>query len=99
MAQLPLITNSADLPTLAPRWKSQLDPVLANKLVQGQTLANIALVASTPLAIYHSLGQIMTGWIITDNDANSVIWRTQPLNAKTLTLESSANTVISLWVF
>jgi hypothetical protein len=41
----------------------------------------------------------MVGWAIVDNTASCNIWRTSPLNNTSLTLESSANTTIALWVF
>ena len=82
------------------QWSSQLNPVLANALLTGTQLSNsITLVANTPLTFNTYLGRQMVGWIITDNTANCTVWRTQPLNSQTLTLESSADTTISLWIY
>lgn len=93
------------LPTQLPltlmqtQWKSQIDPLLANPIFPGILLSNISMTGSQPLVINHLLSRKMQGWFVVDNMADAVIWRTQPLNAITLTLEASADTIISLWVF
>lgn len=81
------------------KWAAQLNPLLGLPIVNGQQISGIVLAATTPLAIYHSLGQAPQGWIVVDNSANAVLWRTQPLNAKTITLEASAATTISIWIY
>lgn len=81
------------------KWASIINPVLAMPFLNGNQLDTIMLVANTPKAINHLLQRMQQGWIITDNTANCAVWRTKPLNDLTLTLESNANTTISLWVF
>ena len=81
------------------QWKSQLDPVLANSLMQGSVIPGIVLNANIPLTFDHYLGRQMIGWIVIDNMNFCEIIRTKPLNSTTLTLEANANTTISLWVF
>lgn len=81
------------------QWGSQLDPVIANPIVQGVALTGITLVAGTPKTIPTTLNRQQQGWILTDNTANAVIFRTQPFNANNLTLQSNVNTTISVWVF
>lgn len=83
----------------APKWSSQINPLLALPLVNGQQISGIILAAGVPLVIYHSLGQLPQGWFVVDNIANSYIIRTQPFNSKTITLESSANTTIAIWIY
>ncbi len=83
----------------APRWASQLNPIIKNPLVTGQQINNILLLASIPTTIYHSLGQAPQGWIVVDNMVNAYIIRTQPFNAKSITLQSSADTTISIWIY
>lgn len=82
-----------------PLWASRLDPVLANLLIQGSQISNVILVANTPQTINHYLGKNQTGFIITDQNASASVYRTEPFNASTLTLESSANVTINLWVY
>jgi hypothetical protein len=81
------------------KWASILNPLIANILTQGMFIPGITLTASTPLTINHKLGAMMNGYIICGQNANAVIWFTKPFNNLTLTLESSANVTISIWVF
>lgn len=82
-----------------PRWASLLNPVLSLPILQGNQINDISLKASTPLVINHLLQRLPQGWFLTDNIANAVVWRTASFNKNTLTLEASADTVISIWVF
>ena len=92
---------SSNLPwTLAnPKWAATINPVLANPLVQGQQIDSIILVSGKTKVINHGLQQLPQGWFLVDNIANAVVWRTSSFTATTLTLESSANTTISIWVY
>lgn len=81
------------------RWASVLNPILALPILNGNMIEEINLVASTPQTINHLLQQTPTGWFITDNTANAVIWRTRDFNPLTITLESDADTTIAIWVF
>ena len=94
MAQLP---NSKD--PIFTRWKALLDPVLANTILQGNQISGVVLVANTPFVVNHLLSRQMIGWFITDQNANAQVWRTQPLNSKTLTLEASANVTVNIWCY
>jgi hypothetical protein len=86
-------------PQADPKWAAQLDPLLANPLVNGRQIDDITLVANTPQIVYHSLGQLPQGWVVVDTNANAYIRRTQPFNTKTITLEASADAVISIWIY
>lgn len=99
MAALPLFpTGNPQLTLWQTQWKSQLDPVLANALVNGISLGTIALVTGNNV-IPHKLGRMMQGWILTDQDAGVTIYRSNPLNTSTLVLNASAPVNISLWVY
>lgn len=82
-----------------PLWAAQLNPLLANVLVQGSQLTDIVLTANTPLQLNHLLGKNQTGWIITDQNAFAEIKRTQPFNSSTLTIEANADCIVSIWVY
>ena len=100
MSQLPLQqTNIKDLSLLQTKWKSTLDPLLANPSNNSSIVSNIVLVANVPKTINHYLGQQMTGWKVIDINANANVWRTQPMNNTTITLQASANCVINIEVF
>ncbi len=81
------------------KWAGTLNPVLAIPFLSGIQINSVNLVASVPLAINHLLQRLPQGWFLTDNTANAVVWRAAPFNQYTLTLESSADTTISFWVF
>jgi hypothetical protein len=83
---------------LQKQWTSQLNPLLAVSLTQGSLLQNI-LLKNGANTINMYLGKQMTGWFIVDQDALATIYRSQPLNSQTLTLTSSANCTVSIWVF
>jgi hypothetical protein len=81
------------------KWAGTLNPVLALPILNGQQITGISLSAATPKEIPHSLGQIVQGWILVDNNESAIIHRTQPLNAKTITLQASINSIISIWIY
>jgi hypothetical protein len=99
MALVTLIqTKDQDVNLFQSKLKSTLDPLLSNLLTQGILLTNVDL-ASGATTINHLLGRKMVGYVVTDLDADASIYRSQPLNDKTLTLTSSAACTVSLWVF
>jgi hypothetical protein len=81
------------------KWAATINPVLAIPFLDGLQIDDIILAATTPKAINHLLQRKLQGWFLMDNQANAVIWRTAAFNDLTLTLESNANTTISIWVF
>lgn len=93
--QLP-IKLSLDL--LQTKWKSILDPFLAKPTNSMNVLSNVNLLAGNNV-INHLLGRKMQGWEILDIDGAATIYRSAPLNATTLTLNSSAGVTVSLGVF
>lgn len=80
------------------RWASIINPVINLPPNQGLLLKDVAL-SSGDNVINHMLQRNQQGWIIIDQDASAEIYRSQPLNDLTLTLNSSDTVNISLWVF
>lgn len=80
------------------QWASQLNPLIKNQLTQGILLTNISLINGVSV-INHLLGRMQVGWLITDLNAAAIIYRSQPLNDKTLTLTSDAACVANIWMF
>lgn len=96
---LPLYKNDDQVMQLMQtNWKSRLDPVLSNPFVNGNLLTGIIL-ANGSTTFPHLLSRQMQGWTIVDQNAPAAIYRSKPLSPTTLTLTSSAATVVSLWVF
>lgn len=91
-----LTQNSFSL--LQTSWKAALTPVIQNELNQGILLDNISLVIGNN-KINHLLTRMQKGWLITDINGAATIYRSAPLNDQTLTLNSTAAVVVSIWVF
>lgn len=81
------------------KWSATLNPIIALPILAGLQIDGINLKANKPQAINHLLQRIPQGWFVVDNTANTSIWRTQGFNPLTITLESSADTTISIWIF
>ena len=97
MAQLP---QNQTLPQMQSKWKSLLDPVLANLLINGQLLQNQTLVnGATP--INHRLGRTPQGWFLVAPQGPATVYQAaqQPTPDLILTLVSNAAITTSIWVF
>lgn len=81
------------------KWPSVINPVLALPILNGNEIDGIDLVANKPQAINHLLQRMPLGWFLLDNTANSVIWRSADFTVNFITLTSSVDTTINLWVF
>lgn len=80
------------------RWKSILDPLLANPISAVNFLSDISLNNGVTV-IDHKLGRQMQGWFLTDVQGAATIYRSAPLNNLTLTLTSNAAIIASIGVF
>jgi hypothetical protein len=82
------------------KWKSEIDPILANPTNSISILKNVKLVTGTNV-INHNLGQVMQGWFITDQMVPSSIVRSQTaaFNDKTLTLIVTVAATVNIAVF
>lgn len=82
-----------------PLWAAQINPVLANLLIQGLPINSVVLVSGVSQTLNHGLGKNQTGFFVTDQNAAASIFRTLPFNSKTITLQSSADVTVNLWVY
>jgi hypothetical protein len=98
MAQLPLIRTAADIPILMPKWKSQLDPVIAGSIASGVQVSHVSL-SNTPTVVPHTLGQVPKGWVVSDLSDNAVVYRASPMTSSSVTLVATAPCVVSLWIY
>lgn len=100
MSQLPFFkSDDQTLTLLQTNWRSTLNPLLAIPFLQGVALLNIALVSTKPNVINTRLSRMQQGWIITDIDLPADVSRSEPFNLSTLTLVTSSNCTVSLWVY
>jgi len=79
-------------------WKQEIDPVLANPILKGNQLKNIALNTGITV-INHLLSRQQQGWFLTDIDAPATVYRSAAFNNLTLTLTSNAACTVNLWVY
>jgi hypothetical protein len=80
------------------KWAAELNPVLANPQTNMAILKNVALVAGNN-AVPHMLQQTQQGWIITDIQGVSSIYRNKPFDKIYLYLNSSAAVIVNIGVF
>lgn len=84
-----------------PKWAAELNPLLANLLVQGSVLSGITLIHGDN-TINHLLARKLQGYIVILNSAAATFFDKQATNQRpdlTLVLNASAVTTISLYVF
>jgi hypothetical protein len=93
------LSTSLSFPQMLTRWSSILNPFISVPMINGLQIDNIILVANTPNVINHGLSRMPQGWFVVDNISSSVIWRSASFNTKTISLESSANTTLSIWIY
>lgn len=97
--QLPLQQTAVkDLSLLSTKWKSIIDPVLANPMTNMLILKNVRLLTGNN-AIPHLLQQIQQGWVIVDIQAAAAIYRNAAFNDTYLYLSTSADVTVSIGVF
>ena len=84
------------------QWPQQLDPIIANPLVNGRLITGQQLINGTT-PVNHGLSRKLQGWFIVDIDTGltQTIYRTLPdvMPDKILNLVSNAACTVALWVF
>lgn len=80
------------------KWKSILDPVIANNLNNVSILTEVSLINGVTV-INHRLGKLLQGWFLLDINGAATIYRSAPFSTTTLTLTSNAAVVVDVGVF
>lgn len=94
-------SDSTEMGMLQTNWAQQLNPLIANPMLQGQLIRNVALINGTT-EVNHRLGRKLQGWVLTRQRAAAGIYDDQDTNSMpqlTLTLISDAAVVVDLYVF
>lgn len=74
--------------------------LVLNPLLDGRVISTIALTASVPSTIPHSLGRDWLGWLVINKNANANVWVSATTNKdRGITLTASANVTIDLYIF
>lgn len=82
-------------------WAQQLNPIIANPLLQGHLIMNQTLINGTTI-VNHGLGRKLIGWFVVGMNAPATIYDNQAGNQMpqlTLSLTSNASIIANLWVF
>ncbi len=96
-----MLPQKLPLDLMQTQWAQQLDPVIANPVLQNNILSKVSLVAGTNV-INHKLGRKLQGWQLSRIRASATIYDNQDSNQMpelTLILVSSADVVVDLVVF
>lgn len=80
------------------KWKGELDPLLANPLLDGLLLEGLVLVNGLN-TINHKLQRKQRGWFLVDTTEAVALWRPLPFNNLTLSLMCNGTPTVSLWCF
>lgn len=75
-----------------------LTQVLNILFLDGQQLTSVTLTAATPTVVNHKLGRPVSNWWITKLNANAVVWESAPSTSTTITLSTSADATVNIWV-
>lgn len=94
-------TTDTTLSLMQSGWASLLNPLLSNPVNNGILLKSLVIKSGSNV-INHKLGRKLQGWIIVRKRASADIYDTQDSNTTptlTLSLQSSADVIIDLYVF
>lgn len=89
-------TKGYELSKLTSLIKEFLDQLMDTEQIRGEKLE--ISVTTSGVSVNHGLGSTPNGWHLIDNTSNSTVWRSA-WNDKTITLVSSVNTTVKVWVF
>lgn len=95
------LPQNVTVPAMQTTWATQLNPIIANALVQGQMISGVALINGTTM-VNHRLGRRLQGWFIVGIDAAATVFDNQASNQTpqlTLSLTSNAVATANVWVF
>lgn len=95
------LSNKLPLNLLLTQWSAQLNPLLASPLAGASLLSNISLTEGVN-TIEHKLGRPLQGYVVVLNSSNATFYdnqNTNPATDKTLILNASVATTVSLLVF
>lgn len=94
-------SDNTILSLLQTNWATQINPVLANPVINGFILKEVQLSSGTNV-VNHKLGRKLQGWFIVRQRASATIYDTQDSNSNpslTLFLTASANVTVDIYVF
>lgn len=91
-------SDDKDFQLMQNKWGSLLNPLLSKAILNGEVVSSVELAVGNTV-VNHRLGRKPQGWMITDIDAASTIYRSAAFSELTLTLNSSAAATADIYVF
>jgi hypothetical protein len=95
-------TDDNDLMSIQDSIDQLFQEFAPNPFLKGNLVKDIVITSGVVKAVAHGLKDPVTGYIITKNSANAVIWQTQSANPNPKLLyylNASATTTIDVWFF
>lgn len=95
------LTDDKDFGLMQTRWASEINPLLLSPFLQGRLIQNVSL-STGDNVVNHGLNRKLQGWVLVRQRAAATIYDKQDLNQipnLTLTLNTSANVSVDLYVF
>lgn len=80
------------------QWANILNPIVTSPFNNSILIMGLKLLAGKNI-INHGLGKLMIGWSLVDINGPATIYRSSPLNDKTIALTSTIAVTINLEVF
>lgn len=95
-----MLPQKLDYEKMLTTWAQQLNPVIANLLVNGILLKDQELINGTTV-INHRLGRNPQGWFLSAPKGAAVVYQAsqQPNPTLTLTVVSNAAITTDVWVY
>ncbi len=96
-----LLSNRLSFPLLLTQWSAILNPLVKSPIATPILLSAISLTTGENV-INHKLAQKLQGWIVVLNSTSATFYDSQSTNPspdKTLILNASAPTTVSILVF
>ena len=95
-------SQDKDLMSIQDSIDQLFQEIAPNPFLKGNLVTGINITSGVVAAVAHGLKDPVTGYIVTKNSANAVIWQTQSANPSPQLLyylNASANTTIDVWFF
>ena len=93
-------TQDSDLMSIQDSIDQLFQEFAPNPFLKGNLVKDISIVSGVVKSVPHGLKEPITGYIVTKNSANAVIWQTANTTSQLLyNLNASANTTIDVWFF
>lgn len=77
-----------------------VDIIVGKKIIDGNLIKDVEITTGSPVEVPHGLSRLINGYVVVRRSNDSIIWDSESAAPTSLiSLNSSKNTTISLWVF